>query len=64
MIRWCNAENRSQAIIDNIFIETPLFEAGQALSLASATMANTGLGSEFYLNEINDVDSTLRTLSR
>jgi len=64
MIRWCNAENRSQAIIDNIFIETPLFEAGQALSLASEAMANAGLGSEFYLNEINEVHSTLSTLSR
>ena len=47
-----------------MFIETPLYEAGQVLSLASAALANAALGSEFYLQEINDVHSTLRTLSR
>lgn len=64
LIRWCNAENRPAFIWDNMFIETPLYESGQVLSLASASMANAGLGSEFFLGEINEVHSTLRALSR
>lgn len=64
LVNWCNAENRLPVITDNLFLDSPLFDAAQILNASSQVMMTNYPGFAGYYNELYEYLNILNTMGR
>jgi hypothetical protein len=64
LTNWCKADNRLAVITDNLFLDSPLYDAAQILNASSQAMIANYPGFAGYYNEIYQYLDILTSMGR